>query len=105
MKYMIEYTIRNTGLTYEQNFANHDALLKAFSKWKPDDGLNVQAFVSDLSNNGYVLVEADNPKVVALFVNKFAYWNDVKVKPVIDIMETVPIAGAALAWARNAVQG
>ena len=105
MKYMIEYTIRDTGLTYEQNFANRDALLKAFSKWKPDDGLNVLAFVADLSNNGYALVEADDPKVVGSFVGKFVFWNDVRVKPVVDIMEAVPIAGAALAWARNAVQG
>ena len=105
MKYMIEYTIRDTGLTYEQNFANRDALLKAFSKWKPDDGLNVLAFVADLSNNGYELVEAEDPKVVGSFVGKFAFWNDVRVKPVVDIMEAVPIAGAALAWARNAVHG
>jgi hypothetical protein len=105
MKYMIEYTIRNTGLTYEQNFANRDTLLKAFSKWKPEDGLNVQAFVAGLSNNGYVLVEAEDPKVVASFVGRFTFWNDVQVNPVIDIMETVPIAASALAWARNAVQG
>jgi hypothetical protein len=103
MKYMIEHTIRNTGLAYEENFANRDALLKAFSKWKPEDGLNVQAFVSDLANNGYVLVEAEDPKVVASFVGKFTFWNDVRVNPVIDIMEAVPVAGAALAWARSAV--
>jgi hypothetical protein len=105
MKYMIEYTIRNTGLTYEQNFANHDALLKAFGQWKPDDGLSVHAFVSNLANSGYVLVEADDPKVVASFVNKFTFWNDVEVNPVYDVAEAVPVAGAALAWARNAVQG
>jgi hypothetical protein len=105
MKYMIEYTIRDTGLTYEQNFVNRDALLKAFATWKPDAGLNVHAFVSDLSNNGYVLVEADDAKVVASFVNKFVFWNDVRVNPVYDVAEAVPIAGAALAWARNATQG
>jgi hypothetical protein len=103
MKYMIEYTIGNTGLAYEENFANRDALLKAFSKWKPEDGFNVQAFVSDLANNGYVLLEAEDPKVVASFVGKFTFWNDVRVNPVIDIMEAVPVAGSALAWARSAV--
>ena len=46
-----------------------------------------------------------DPKVVGSFVGKFAFWNDVRVKPVVDIMEAVPIAGAALAWARNAVHG
>ena len=59
MKYMIEYTIRNTGLTYEQNFAGAEALLTAFSKWKPEDGLSIHAFVSNVSGTGgYVLVEA-----------------------------------------------
>src|SRR5258708_7180126 len=105
MKYMIEYTIRDTGLTYEQNFANRDALLKAFSKLKPEDGLNVMAFVEDLSNEGYVLVEVEVPKVVGSFTAKFVFWNDVRVTPVVDVTETVPIAAASLAWARNAVQG
>jgi hypothetical protein len=43
MKYMIEYIIRNTGLTHEQNFAGAEALLTAFSKWKPEDGLSIHA--------------------------------------------------------------
>ncbi len=34
MKYMIEYSVRSAGLTHEQNFANAEALLVAFSKWK-----------------------------------------------------------------------
>ena len=33
MKYVIEYEIRTAGLTYDENFANQDALLKAFGKW------------------------------------------------------------------------
>lgn len=105
MKYMIEYTIRNAGLTHDQNFSNWEALLKAFSKWKPEEGLNVQAFVANLANGGYVLVEAGDPKVVASFVEKFSFWNDVQVVPVIDVMEAVPIGQAALTWARSAVQG
>lgn len=101
MKYMLEYTIRNTGLTYEQNFDSSEALLNAFSKWKPDDGLKVLAFVSTLANSGYVLVDANDPKIVGLFVQKFNFWNDVRVVPVIDVTEAVPIAQSALAWARS----
>lgn len=102
MKYMIEYTVRNSGLTGDQNFSNFDALLKAFGKWKPDEGLTVHAFVSTLSHSGYVLVEANDPKVVASFTTKFTFWNDIKVVPVADIAELVPIAAASSAWARNA---
>ena len=106
MKYMIEYTIRNTGLTHEQNFAGVEALLTAFSKWNPEDGLSIHAFVSNLSGTGgYVLVEASDPKVVSSFVSKFNYWNDVDVVPVIDIGEAVPIAQSSLAWARSSSKG
>ena len=103
MKYMIEYEIRTGGLDHAQNFASSDALLAAFGKWKPEDGLTVHAFVSDLAGiAGYVLVEASDPKVIVSFVAKYNFWNDVKVVPVIDIGEAVPITSASLAWARSA---
>ena len=102
MKYMIEYTVRTTGLTYDQNLANDAALLTAFSKWKPEEGLNVLAFVSNVAlTGGYILVEASDPKVVASFVSKYNFWNDHKVVPVIDVAEIVPIAQSSIEWARN----
>ena len=52
VKYMIEYTIRSAGLTYDQNLTGAEALLTAFGKWKPEEGLSVQAFVSKVSGNG-----------------------------------------------------
>jgi len=106
MKYLIEYKIRNAGLTYEQNIANGQALLTAFGKWKPDDGLNVQAFLSKIAGaGGYVLVEADDAKLVQSFVAKFNFWNDIEVIPVNDISEAVPAAHAALNWAGEAAKG
>ena len=95
MKYMIEYTIRAAGLTHDEGFAGSEALLTAFGKWKPEDGLTVQAFVSNLAGNGgYVLVEANDPKVIFTFVSKYNFWNDVNVVPVVDVGEAVPIAAA-----------
>jgi Domain of unknown function (DUF3303) len=106
MKYMIEYTVRNSGLTYDQNLTSSEALISAFSKWKPEEGLNVLAFVSNLpATRGYVLIDASDPKVVTSFVSKFNFWNDVEVVPVIDISESVPIAQASLAWARTSAKG
>src|SRR4051812_32029748 len=90
LKYMIEYTVRTGGLTHEQNFAGSGALLTAFSKWKPEDGLTVHAFVSNLAGNrGYILVETSDPKVVTTFVSKYTFWNDANVVPVVDIGESV----------------
>ena len=103
MKYMIEYEVRTAGLSHDQNLANQDALLKAFGKWAPEDGLKVHAFVSNLNNGGYVLVEAADADVVYSFVSKFFYWNDTKVVPVVDVGEIVRIGTASLAWARAAL--
>jgi hypothetical protein len=103
MKYMLEYKIRLAGLTHDQNFANSEALLNAFGKWKPEEGLTVHAFVSNLcGNGGYVLVEASDPKVIASFISKYNFWNDVNVIPVVDVGEVVPVASASLDWARKA---
>jgi Protein of unknown function (DUF3303) len=106
MKYMIAYTIRLTGLTYDQNLTGAEALQTAFSKWKPEEGLSIQAFVSKVSGTGgYVLVEAGDPKVVSSFVSKFNYWHDIDVVPVIDIGEAVSIGQSSLAWARSSSKG
>jgi hypothetical protein len=103
VKYMIEYKVRAGGLTHDQNFAGSESLLTAFGKWKPEDGLTVHAFVSNLAGNGgYVLVEASDPKVTVSFVSKYNFWNDVNVVPVVDIGEAVPIGAESLAWARSA---
>src|SRR5271169_5543805 len=92
VKYMIEYTVRTAG-AHDHNFANSESLLIAFGKWKPEEGLTVHAFVANLVNGGYILVEAGDPKVIASFVSKFTFWNEVNVVPVVDIGESVPIAG------------
>ena len=42
-------------------------------------------------------VEAEDPKVVASFVSKYVYWNDVNVVPVVDVGEIVPIDLESLA--------
>jgi len=105
VKYMIEYDVRNAGLSHDQNFANFEALLNAFGKWKPEEGLTIHAFLANLANGGYVLVEAAEPSVVQSFVSKFIYWNDVEVIPVVDVAEAVTTATESLAWARAASSG
>jgi len=105
MQYVIEYQIRTAGLTHDQNLDNQDALFKAFGKWTPEEGLTVNAFLSNLNNGGYVLVEADDPNVVYSFVSKFVYWNDISVVPVVDVADGVANGAKSLAWARAAASG
>lgn len=105
MKYMLEYTVRTTGLSFDQNFSGSQALLTAFSKWKPEEekGLSILAFVANLAGRGgYILVETNDPKIITTFVSKYNFWNDVNVVPVLDIGESVPINASSLAWAQSA---
>jgi Protein of unknown function (DUF3303) len=103
VKYVLEYKIRTAGLSHDQNFASQEALINAFSKWKPEEGLTVHAFVGNVAGTGgYVLVETAEPGVVQSFVSKFTYWNDIEVVPVVDIAEAVTTATESLAWARAA---
>jgi Protein of unknown function (DUF3303) len=105
MKFVIEYRFRNDGLTYDQNLANTGALLTAFSKWKPEEGLKVHAFLGKVGGSGgYIFVEADDVKVVQAFVSKFVFWNEVTVVPVLDVGDSVANAHAALAWATQATK-
>jgi hypothetical protein len=104
MKYMIEYTIRHAGKTHEENRNDTQTLTTAFTKWKPEDGLTIHAFVSKLSNSGgYVLVEANDPKTVSSFVSKFLVWNDCEVVPVMEVADSVQIGEASRAWVANAL--
>jgi hypothetical protein len=46
-----------------------------------------------------------DPKVVASFISKYNFWNEVNVVPVIDIGEIVTISKASLDWVRSASKG
>jgi hypothetical protein len=105
VKYVIEYEARATGLTYEQALTNQDALLRAFSKWTPEQGLTIHAFLSTMGARGYVFVEADDPGPVDSFLSKFLPWVDINVVPVRDVAEAVTTATESAAWVREALSG
>ena len=69
-----------------------------------EEGLTINAFLSNLNNGGYVFVEADEPGVVYSFVSKFTAWN-ANVVPVIDVADAVAHGTASLAWGRSALNG
>jgi Protein of unknown function (DUF3303) len=105
MKYMIDFTFRTTG-AHDENLGNTETLLRAFSKWRPEDGLTVLAFVVNLGDTGgYVLVDANDPKAVFSFVSKFIAWVESKVVPVVEVSDSVAIGHASLAWARASSKG
>jgi Protein of unknown function (DUF3303) len=106
MKYMIEYALRRDGLSYEQTEGNLQTLLKAFSKWQPEDGLKVHAFLTAVDGNGgYVMLEASDPKVLTTFTHKFVPWAAIKAIPVVDVGESAEIAGQTAAWRAQVLGG
>ena len=105
MKYVLEYSTRK-GSTYEETLKNYEAVLRAFDKWAPPAGLTIHAFVQKLeADGGYVVAETDDPTVLTHWVIQFLSWNDVRVIPVIDIGDAVPLYSSGLAWARGADGG
>jgi uncharacterized protein DUF3303 len=105
MKYMLEYTARAGGVSFDESVSGSQTLLTAFGKWKPEEGLKIHAFVSDLvGRGGYVLAEADDPRIITSFVSKFNFWNDISVIPIVDIGEVIPITTGSLDWARKSAQ-
>ena len=106
MKYVVEYRVHTAGLTYDQNLANMQALVNAFSKWEPEEGLTFHAFVTKLNGaSGYALVETADPSVVMSFVSKFSFWNEIEVIPVVDIGEAIRLGTESRVWARAASSG
>ena len=47
------------------------------------------------------MVETNDPKAVTAFATKHNYWNDVKITPVIEVGDMVPISASSLEWAKR----
>jgi hypothetical protein len=107
MKFMIAYTYRRDGLTYEEYLANTQALTRVFAKWAPsDEGFKVLSFIARVSGEGgYILVETDDAKAIYAFIAKYVPWNSCTVEPVLDVAESVGIGQTSLAWAAAAASG
>ena len=98
MKYFLSWTPRGGGSGTE---AEEEAKrsLAAFSKWSPPEGVTFHQFLSRLdTGGGYAVVEADDPLLVAEGPAKFAPWFSFEVVPVVDIMDSIPVAQEAIAF-------
>jgi hypothetical protein len=105
MKMMVEWATRPAH-GYEYELSNREALLRTFGKWTPPDGITIHAFVVKLeAQAGYILVEFEDPKVMASFQLQFMPWNDVKIIPVLDVEDAVPLYDPAFRWSRTAAGG
>jgi len=83
MKYVIAWTVRDTGAAEPEV----RRLLDVFSKWTPA-GATFHQFVGRIDNNGgFAVVETDDPMNVLRDVSKFEPWLRYEVYPVVDIQD------------------
>jgi hypothetical protein len=105
MKMMVEWATRPAG-TYEEDIANREAIIRAFTEWSPPEGLTIHAFVVKMETQaGFILIEFDDPAVVARWAAQFMPWNDARIVPVIDVDQVVPLYNDALAWTKSTARG
>ena len=104
MKFMVEWSTR-PGTTYEDTLTNEEALIRAFAKWAPPEGLTIHSFVMKVgAPSGYILVEADDPRLLAEFAAQYLAWNDAAYVPVMDVGDMVGVYTESLTWARSAAE-
>ncbi|MBF6206590.1 MULTISPECIES: DUF3303 domain-containing protein [Nocardia] len=89
MKYMVSWTYRWTGSATENEAAIRRAL-EVFANWKPLTGMAYHQFVGRLDGSGgFAVVETDNPMDLADAPNKFAFFAEYQIYPVVDIADAV----------------
>jgi hypothetical protein len=96
MKFMVSWTVNTAGSVAEAE-ADVKRSLQLFSKWSPPEGLKMNEFVERLDGQGgYVICETDDPALLMDGPAKFAVANKFEVVPVMDIMDSLPIAQEAI---------
>ena len=101
MKYVISWKALQGGSSAE-NEAAAERGLQLFSKWSPAPDATFHQFVERLDGTGgYAVVETDNPMSILDGPSKFGTLFEFKVDPVIDIMESIPMANEGIEFRRS----
>jgi hypothetical protein len=94
-KYVLNWKLRQGG-SAPQNHADGEKLLATFSKWQPPADQNFLQFLQRVDGQGGVaVIETDNPASLFAEIAKFDPWQEFEVVPVIDLLESTPLAAAA----------
>jgi hypothetical protein len=94
-KYVLNWKLRQGG-SAQQNHDDGDRLLATFSKWQPPADQNFLQFLQRIDGQGGVaVIETDSPASLFAEVAKFDPWQEFEVIPVIDLLESTPLAAAA----------
>jgi hypothetical protein len=101
MKYVISWKALQGGSAAD-NEAAAERGLQLFSKWSPAADATFHQFVQRLDGTGgLAVVETDNPQSILDGPSKFGTLFEFKVDPVIDIMESIPMANEGIEFRRS----
>jgi hypothetical protein len=96
MKYVVSWETREGG-SAAQAEEDEKRLLQLFSKWSPPADATFHQFVARLDGRGgFAVVETDNPASVMEGPSKFGTHIIFTITPVIDIMDSIPIANEGI---------
>jgi hypothetical protein len=100
-KYVLNWKLRLGG-TAQQNHDDGERLLATFQKWQPPADQNFLQFLARVDGQGGVaVIETDNPAGLAAEIDKFSPWQEFEVIPVIDLVESMPLAVAAAEFRKS----
>jgi hypothetical protein len=97
MKYVVAWENRPSAV--EETAARG---LQVFSKWSPSEGSNFREFLGRIDGRGgFAVVEADDPRSLAMDVAPFAGFFDFTVYPVQEIGDTAAVGAEAIAFLQS----
>ena len=100
-KYVLNWKLRLGG-TAQQNHDDGERLLATFQKWQPPADQNFLQFLARVDGQGGVaVIETDNPASLAAEIDKFSPWQEFEVIPVVDLVESMPLAVAAAEFRKS----
>ncbi|MGQ4599588.1 DUF3303 family protein [Nocardia sp. R6R-6] len=87
MKYVVSWTYRWNGSATENEDSMRRAL-EVFANWKPSETTTYHQFVGRLDGRGgFAVIETDNPLDLADGPNKFGFFAEYEVYPVVEMAE------------------
>lgn len=73
--------------------------LEVFSRWKPPEGADFQAFYGFVDHSGgFAIIEADGAAALAEATSPFVPWLRFTAKPILPVEETAASAAAGIAF-------
>ncbi len=98
MKYVVVAEPRYTG-TPSENMAGIKNLQEVFAKWEAPEGMTFLQFTERIDGQGaFIVLECEDPTLLAQVSVQFAPWVTSTLHPVIDVEDNIAATQKAIDW-------